>query len=1497
MEDSGAASSSMEGGSSAMEDPQPHLLRLSRHASAPPQQSPDQIFPPQASWPGNFLSGLGVWWRTEKQDSRVQPSRAMVVSAIGTHIAIIDGREIIFLSRASGFKHAVRVSMNPMEDGFYICGVWLEELEVFAAMTSLKCIVIMDPAGKELSRTSSDWWKTKAHALVMFATPIRNARGGERYMLIIYASDCSFYQMKYGPEGFGGLSFEAVSHALMKKIHPQEVICCEYNCDKSILALAGPSGGNRFSRSAGTYCLSLWRIKDFWRSVELLGYVDDLERDDPSLGVHVSKVAFNPPLKLIMSPACNYIGFLDAGGRLQLVEASNGTLQKMKCLGREHAGRVEDGKMMTSGQVAPQSKFSYFEVASVSDNRLSKGSQLESLYGVRGACWWSENALVLMKESGVLVIASVPDLRAVSEFCSGILCDEMFITYGLQKCIYVLESISEEPGQVSMRSGSVGRSGWRLVKMQEYTVTQLFKTLLENAEFDSALDLAERYKLEKDSVYKRQWLLSDWGLEAVQQILRRIQDRLWVLKECLERVCPTMEAMNGLLRHGLDLIDLCVGSGHLKQASQDAAIGQLCLSRLRLLQYKDRLETYLGLSMDRYTSKDYEVFRQIRLLDVAVRLAELGKTGAVSLLYKRHLYSLTPFLFNILDAFPETISPHNYAQLLPSLKPFIPYIIGRERDWVEEVAILEIIEKYYVIDEEVPAVHLNSSTEHVVKASIGFVWPSETEIAEWYKKRAIAIDRLSGQLENALTLLDLGKQKGLSSLEDLWEDLSSLHWVTYNSSEANENIEMNFSLQDWQHLTDYEKFQAILKGVNESNVLSMLNEKAVPFLNQKTRRKTVTVNHQEQEVSFLVKWMKEIASKNQLQICAIVLTEACTDFGFNRLFTSVVECINTGLDCVYACTGVDQWDVMDTILSKLHLICSQLQPNSQADQSSSIRHIGKGAARVVSSMYSKSTENTSKWDNGSGISGKEGVYAALDRKIQQALGHVDAGRLLANYQVPKPIKFLENAQNDERGVKQLILSMLSKFARRQPARSDAEWATMWDHLQRLQARAFTFLNRQFLFMEYYSSLLKAGKFSLAKSQLKSLGNNLLSPEKTETVIIQASRDFFFSASSLDSLEIEKARLCLNLVPESKSIAAELDYINTVTNKLPALGVLLLPMQVKQTKDPMEIVRKALISSSSKGDLLVDDVLDIARSLGLNSEDQIAEVKEAIARQAAASGQISVALHFCLELMRRGYKAVWELCAALARGPELEGINLQVRKELLGFAISHCDETSIGQLLMSWKEIDLSERCIDVKETMNAGDNSEEGFCMEAAYELLHKVAHIGSAEDYVDEKVFSKDQKNILNILCLHLPQLIQAADVDSLKLGNWQQDGNNLVSKSVATMLLGLAHGNLLARDELLCHLAHVAMSRLSKDGKSLIGCGYLLNLVDSRTAADFLDQEVQHEEDLKETCKVLNLALKYGSLLQEDAVSTTSSPKLRRERLLMTLRQSNRSTVSAVY
>lgn len=63
---------------------------------------------------------------------------------------------------------------------------------------------------------------------------------------------------------------------------------------------------------------------------------------------------------------------------------------------------------------------------------------------------------------------------------------------------------------------------------------------------------------------------------------------------------------------------------------------------------------------------------------------------------------------------------------------------------------------------------------------------------------------------------------------------------------------------------------------------------------------------------------------------------------------------------------------------------------------------------------------------------------SLERRLRVDEGHIEAGRLLAFYQVPKPLKIFLGAQSDEKGVKQIIRLILSKFIRRQPGRSDSE---------------------------------------------------------------------------------------------------------------------------------------------------------------------------------------------------------------------------------------------------------------------------------------------------------------------------------------------------------------------------------------------------------------------------------------------------------------------------
>ena len=98
-------------------------------------------------------------------------------------------------------------------------------------------------------------------------------------------------------------------------------------------------------------------------------------------------------------------------------------------------------------------------------------------------------------------------------------------------------------------------------------------------------------------------------------------------------------------------------------------------------------------------------------------------------------------------------------------------------------------------------------------------------------------------------------------------------------------------------------------------------------------------------------------------------------------------------------------------------------------------------------------------------------------------------------QVEKPIVFFRKAHDDQKGVKQLLRLVLSKFGRRQPGRSDNEWATMWRDMHCFQEKAFPFLDTTYMLLEFCRGLLKAGKFSLARDYLKKTARAVLAPEE------------------------------------------------------------------------------------------------------------------------------------------------------------------------------------------------------------------------------------------------------------------------------------------------------------------------------------------------------------------------------------------------------------------
>ncbi|KAJ6410965.1 hypothetical protein OIU84_007673 [Salix udensis] len=910
-------------------------------------------------------------------------------------------------------------------------------------------------------------------------------------------------------------------------------------------------------------------------------------------------------------------------------------------------------------------------------------------------------------------------------------------------------------------------------------------------------------------------------------------------------------------------------------------IWDFCIARLQLLQFRDRLETYMGINMGRFSVQEYRKFRVILVSEAAIALAESGKIGALNLLFKRHPYSLSPSMLKILAAIPETVPVQTYGQLLPGRSP-PPRIALREEDWVECEEMVNFINRL----PENHEIGIKIRTEPIVKLCLGYLWPSSSELSEWYKCRARDIDSCSGQLDNCLFLIDFACRKGISELQKFHEDILYLHQLIY-SDENDVDTCSNMSLISWEQLSDYEKFRMMLKGVKEESVVKKLHDRAIPFMQNRFHNIPSTKDQDmdghfpsvHMDDSFLVKWLKEIASENKLDICLMVIEEGCRELHINGFFKDEIEAVDCALQCIYLCTVTDRWSIMAALLSKL--------PQKQ--------------------------------DVGISIEG-------FEKRLKLAEGHIEAGRLLALYQVPKPMKFFLEAHADEKGVKQILRLILSKYVRRQPGRSDNDWANMWRDVQCLRDKAFPFLDPEYMLVEFCRGLLKAGKFSLARNYLKGTSSVALASEKAENLVIQAAREYFFSASSLSCSEIWKAKECLNLFPNSRNVQTEADLIDALTVKLPYLGVTLLPMQFRQIKDPMEIIKMA-ITSQAGAYLHVDELIEVAKLLGLNSSDDISTVQEAIAREAAVAGDLQLAFDLCLVLAKKGHGPVWDLCAAIARGPALENIDISSRKQLLGFALSHCDEESIGELLNAWKDLDMQRQCenlsiltgtspssfsdqgssitslpahgieeiVDLKdcsELVGGAGSGDLEACFSNIKNTLSFVTKNWHVDSGTDLESFLRENGKLLSFATTQLPWLLELSKKaeNSKKFSNFIP-GKHYVSirtEAVVTILSWLARNGFAPRDDVIASLAKSIIEPPATEEEDITGCSFLLNLVDAFSGVEIIEEQLKTRENYQEICSIMNVGMTY-SLLHNYGVEC-KGPAQRRELLLRKFKEKHK-------
>ncbi|CAI0544655.1 unnamed protein product [Linum tenue] len=155
----------------------------------------------------------------------------------------------------------------------------------------------------------------------------------------------------------------------------------------------------------------------------------------------------------------------------------------------------------------------------------------------------------------------------------------------------------EEKTEDSFDQFDVSQMSWSLMSLSQKSVHEMYSILIGNGKYQSALDFANRYGLQKDEVFKSQWLQSPKGIKDINMYLTKIKDLSFVLSECGEKIGPTEDDMKALLLHGIGVSNQFRFS---EEENYDSHIWDFRIARLQLLQFRDRLETYLGINMGRY---------------------------------------------------------------------------------------------------------------------------------------------------------------------------------------------------------------------------------------------------------------------------------------------------------------------------------------------------------------------------------------------------------------------------------------------------------------------------------------------------------------------------------------------------------------------------------------------------------------------------------------------------------------------------------------------------------------------------------------------------------------------------------------------------------------------------------------------------------------------------------------------------------------------------------
>lgn len=844
-------------------------------------------------------------------------------------------------------------------------------------------------------------------------------------------------------------------------------------------------------------------------------------------------------------------------------------------------------------------------------------------------------------------------------------------------------------------------------------------------------------------------------LELLDDALASIRDDVWVAAACVERVLDDIELERRLLSLGLVRTQRLVTQAEEGVAAELAILededeeavdqqqradkqvvapryfaahepeARSCSMRAVLLERQDRLETYASLVTARALSDSNETdvdldpwadnddsppdavndepavklsdFLTQTILESTLDLAALARYQALQILLLRHQAELFPYRFAILQALPEHAHPSQFVDLLPRLDPTYERedrpaqpAPSRTKEWCEASDVLAAV----AASGFAPPTPSQASYQVSHLDDLRSDAPCDASmLSEWYRNRALGIERDTGMVDVALAFIQHGASQGIPGLDELGEELSLLERLVYDAAQPGDSSTDSWSLIRWRALAPLEAVEAYLTHSTPETIVDDIRRLVMPYLYVLESRSERAGSP---DPGLPLRILTEYLLNAPLPLLAAIFEASKPTLPTaQRILKDDAHMARLALACLYGSDNLYDWGTMSRIFECLP--AWEGAKGADEEDEADMTLLSLGAFVAPSTSRPKCTPADLL------LFFTPLPAFALSRALDVLDVHLDAGEILARWSVPAPLRwFLQSSENvDEQRAYATRMARRAGGGREDELENEDEWEALKDDMLKLATGGrgplkgpFGMLEKDEVLRIFFGGLLSSGNFGIARALLNpSESERPLQPHVVEELVLAASREFYDNASSgnLHLGEMKLAYDCLSVAPQTVTIRKERDFIEA-TSRICSFHVRsrsghpLAPIEIRLEKDRLSLIARVLAST--------DDaykhsqvMLELANKLGVPGDARVygmladaALAAEDFAAADAASAKMVSSVH-----SPEDAEVAWRTAFQLGRQAEWDDLSARLR--LLAHAARLCPAEHTLDVLSTWRRVE------------------------------------------------------------------------------------------------------------------------------------------------------------------------------------------------------------------